>query len=258
MAYYICTYSDYVDLPSVLYTGNSSGFERKNSDGTKFIINTEGTPGVGELDWMTGSETSYTKPNIKIERDKTEWITPPNNVTTILVSFANSPTGAVDNVDDPEGKYWNNYDHPEGSLTNLIDVENNSTVVDMDVTNIVSGSDTNGRDPVDGINPTMAWKSFINSNTGGVGTIAFTGIESNASVSVQVASARSTGATDRVGLFSIDGGTTTKTLDGALDPPQTITLNGTTDGSGNLTLTADLAPDSIYVYVNWVKLVITL
>jgi hypothetical protein len=99
MKYFICTYADYVDLPDVLYTGHSVGFERKSLDQTKFIIRTDGTPGVGALDWMTGSEPEYTHAQIKIEVAKDEWAAYPTLLKINLGGEGAEPTA-------PAG--WNN------------------------------------------------------------------------------------------------------------------------------------------------------
>lgn len=75
MTYYICTYSDYGTLPAKLFPDHTEIYVRESQDGLKFIVrsNTD-TPGNGVLDWMTGSEPSYTHSEIRVILTSVEWV----------------------------------------------------------------------------------------------------------------------------------------------------------------------------------------
>ena len=71
--YYTCNYADYETLPSVLFTGATSGAERKSLDSTKFIVWSIEAIATGSLNWMLGTEQSYTHSEILTELNSTEW-----------------------------------------------------------------------------------------------------------------------------------------------------------------------------------------
>jgi hypothetical protein len=75
MKYYICTYSDYTDLPIKLFCDhNIEGMERKSIDGSKFIARCKDhNAGEGCLSWMNGDETPLNHAEIIAEIIKPEW-----------------------------------------------------------------------------------------------------------------------------------------------------------------------------------------
>ena len=57
--YYICTYSDYSELPDILFYGNTPGEERTSVNGEEFIVHSDSSIGEYDLSWMTGDEEAY-------------------------------------------------------------------------------------------------------------------------------------------------------------------------------------------------------
>jgi len=75
MIYYICSYSDYTDLPDKLFCGHTpSNNERKSLDELKFVSRCKDhEPTEGCLSWMNGSEPTFTHTEILAEVAKDEW-----------------------------------------------------------------------------------------------------------------------------------------------------------------------------------------
>jgi hypothetical protein len=69
MIYYICTYEDYTELPSVLFQGATQSEERKSLNGSKFVVWS-----IGGISWLNGAEPTYTHSETLAELQKPEWI----------------------------------------------------------------------------------------------------------------------------------------------------------------------------------------
>ena len=66
MKWYKCTYTDYSELPEVLFKGNTPGFERKSIDETMFLVRTRTSRDTDiYLFWMNGSEPEFNTADIK-------------------------------------------------------------------------------------------------------------------------------------------------------------------------------------------------
>lgn len=70
--FYILNYSDYPNRPDILFKGNTTGLERKNQAGTKFIVHCSGN-GCECLNYINENETALTLEQLEIELLNAEW-----------------------------------------------------------------------------------------------------------------------------------------------------------------------------------------
>ncbi len=73
MNYYICNYSDYTDLPDVLFDGNTPSKERSSTNGLMFVARSASVAGHLDLSWMAGDETPMTYSEILGELSGEAW-----------------------------------------------------------------------------------------------------------------------------------------------------------------------------------------
>lgn len=73
MNYYICTYSDYSELPDVLFYGNTPGKERKSANEDDFIVRSDSSIGEYDLSWMNGDEEAYSHEEIITAVSSSYW-----------------------------------------------------------------------------------------------------------------------------------------------------------------------------------------
>lgn len=91
MTYYLCTYSDYTDLPSKLFPDHTEIYVRESHDGLRFWVRSDtDTPGNGVLDWMSGSEPSFTHTEHITELKRLCWAAVSNRSKEIGVIYSQS------------------------------------------------------------------------------------------------------------------------------------------------------------------------
>lgn len=172
--------------------------------------------------------------------------------TLYLINFTTNGTITGSQHNDPSGRYWNNMLSGVGSLTNIVDSENNATAIDLNVTQSFSGAGANGRTPNDGVYPDNVWQSYLFMSSG-TGSIALTSLDNAATYDITIGASRDTSATDRIGGYTPDGGTSTNTLDAALNPPQTIKFTNISPTSGIIIIDVWLDGASSFSYINFIE-----
>ena len=155
------------------------------------------------------------------------------------------------NTDDPNSKYWNDLLGVSGSVVNIIDEDNGASAITVAITDAFDAvSDFNGRQPTDGVYPNKAWRSVMDISSGS-GVITISGLP-NSSYNITVGASRNTTGA-RIAKYTI--GATDLTLDGILNPPQTVTFTGIVPSSGTIVLTTTINAGSIAAHIGFIKII---
>ncbi len=144
-------------------------------------------------------------------------------------------------VNDPEGKYWNNLDYNVGSISNIVETDNTSSSISVTISGTTGGGDFNGHNADTENYASEMWDSE-RSVTTTVMTISITGLDSGKTYDIKIFASRTGGS--RTGKYKANDDVTVSTdltIDASPSPPASGTISTITPGSGTA------AADEIFI-----------
>lgn len=181
----------------------------------------------------------------------TTGFTPTAGAVTTTYKIAFGP--AANNVTET-GVTWNNMNGytNDSTFDNLSDVDGGASTIDMLVVNGNAFIGINGNGHSSGSEyPSNATLGYFYSDNTRDGVIVFSGLNDSKLYDFKITSSRDSTATDRVGLFDIDG--SSAVIDAANTPSQD-TISDLTPVSGELTLTVSPNTGSNFAYLNVIEI----